>query len=116
MAGRRYTGHIRRARPRSDRQSQASVSVGWVRRNQDSEPVLSLREAAAADHPHLAARDTFVEAHGVRQPAPAPRFARAPATLGGPPPRPGEHTREALADWGIHDVDALLDAGVVTRA
>jgi alpha-methylacyl-CoA racemase len=103
---------------------QARLSTGtresWLKVFDGSDacvaPVLSLREAAAADHPHLAARGTFVEAHGVRQPAPAPRFASAPATLGGPPPRPGEQTREALADWGIHDVDALLDAGVVTRA
>jgi alpha-methylacyl-CoA racemase len=76
-------------------------------------PVLTLGEAAAGQHPHLAARQTFVEAHGVRQPAPAPRFAGAPATLGGPPPLPGEHTASALADWGIDDVDALLADGVV---
>jgi alpha-methylacyl-CoA racemase len=64
-------------------------------------PVLSLREAAAGGHTHLAARGTFVESHGVRQPAPAPRFARSPTALGSPPPYPGEHTREALADWGV---------------
>ncbi|MBN8807860.1 MAG: CoA transferase [Sphingomonas sp.] len=36
-------------------------------------PVLSMDEAAA--HPHNAARNTFVERDGIRQPAPAPRFS-----------------------------------------
>lgn len=44
-------------------------------------PVLSMAEAPA--HPHHAARATFVEAGGVMQPAPAPRFSATPA----PPPR-----------------------------
>jgi alpha-methylacyl-CoA racemase len=74
-------------------------------------PVLSFAEAAA--HPHLAARQTYVERDGVVQPAPAPRFSRTAATLGLPPPRAGEHSRAALADWGIPDVEALLAAGTV---
>ena len=45
-------------------------------------PVLSLTEAP--EHPHLAARRTYVTAHGVRQPAPAPRFDATPAGLGPP--------------------------------
>jgi alpha-methylacyl-CoA racemase len=36
-------------------------------------PVLSLTEAP--NHPHLAARESFVEIGGLRQPAPAPRFS-----------------------------------------
>ena len=44
-------------------------------------PVLGFDEAAA--HPHLAGRGTFVEAGGVVQPAPAPRFSATPAV----PPR-----------------------------
>ncbi|MDB5679476.1 CaiB/BaiF CoA-transferase family protein [Sphingomonas bacterium] len=36
-------------------------------------PVLSMAEAAA--HPHNVARGTFIEQHGVMQPAPAPRFS-----------------------------------------
>ncbi|SDY07002.1 alpha-methylacyl-CoA racemase [Micromonospora pattaloongensis] len=78
-------------------------------------PVLSLREAP--DHPHLAAREVFVDAHGVRQPAPAPRFSgtpTAPPVL--PPPRPGEHTRAVLARFEVPDVDALLADGVVLDA
>jgi alpha-methylacyl-CoA racemase len=62
-------------------------------------PVLSLAEAPA--HPHLAARRTFVEAHGQLQPAPAPRFSRTPGAIQGPPARPGEHTDAALSDWGF---------------
>jgi alpha-methylacyl-CoA racemase len=42
-------------------------------------PVLTLAEAPL--HPHMAARKTFVERHGVTQPAPAPRFSRTPATI-----------------------------------
>ncbi len=78
-------------------------------------PVLPLSEAM--DHPHLAAREVFVEHEGVRQPAPAPRFSRTPADLGfPPPPRPGADTREALSAWGIADVDGLLDRGVAVQA
>ncbi|HEY7271735.1 MAG TPA: CaiB/BaiF CoA-transferase family protein [Actinoplanes sp.] len=40
-------------------------------------PVLGPAEAHR--HPHNAARDTFVEVGGIRQPAPAPRFSRTPA-------------------------------------
>jgi alpha-methylacyl-CoA racemase len=40
-------------------------------------PVLSLSEAP--EHPHNRVRGTFIEAEGVLQPAPAPRFARTPA-------------------------------------
>lgn len=69
----------------------------------------------AADHPHLVARGTFVEYHGVRQAAPAPRFDRTPTSLERPPARPGQHTREALADWGITDLDALLDSGAAIQ-
>lgn len=42
-------------------------------------PVLSIGEAA--DHPHHAARRTFVEVDGIRQPAPAPRFSRSTAQV-----------------------------------
>jgi alpha-methylacyl-CoA racemase len=42
-------------------------------------PVLTINEAPR--HPHLVARKTFVERHGVTQPAPAPRFSRTPSTV-----------------------------------
>ena len=62
-------------------------------------PVLSLSEAP--EHPHNQSRDTFVEVDGIVQPAPAPRFSRTEATIQSPPPSPGQHTDEALADWGF---------------
>jgi len=42
-------------------------------------PVLTLSEATM--HPHMVARNTFVERHGVTQPAPAPRFSRTPSAI-----------------------------------
>ena len=35
------------------------------------------------------------------QAAPAPRFSRTEASIQGKPPSPGQHTDEALADWGL---------------
>lgn len=57
-------------------------------------PVLSMGEAPL--HHHNQARGTFVEAHGVTQPAPAPRFDRTPAALPSKAPLAGEHTRAIL--------------------
>jgi alpha-methylacyl-CoA racemase len=62
-------------------------------------PVLSMSEAPA--HPHNVARGTFTEVKGVVQPAPAPRFSRTPGAIQRPPAHPGQHTDEALADWGF---------------
>lgn len=62
-------------------------------------PVLSMTEAP--DHPHNAARSTFVDYGGVVQPGPAPRFSRTPSEIQSPPAAPGQHTEEALSDWGI---------------
>ncbi|MGH3441562.1 MAG: CaiB/BaiF CoA transferase family protein [Nitriliruptorales bacterium] len=73
-------------------------------------PVLSLTEAP--DHPHLAARKTFVEVGGARQPAPAPRFSRTPGQAGDPAPEVGEHTDEIVRELGL-DVAALRTSGAV---
>ena len=62
-------------------------------------PVLSIAEAPR--HPHNVERGTFVERNGVVQPAPAPRFSRTVAEIQRPPSFAGQHTDEALADWGI---------------
>jgi alpha-methylacyl-CoA racemase len=70
-------------------------------------PVLSLGEATR--HPHVVARGTFVEADGVLQPAPAPRFSRTAAVLQGPPPEPGEHTDDVLVDWGVADAQRIAE-------
>lgn len=42
-------------------------------------PVLTMSEAT--QHPHMVARKVFVERHGVKQPAPAPRFSRTPSAI-----------------------------------
>ena len=72
--------------------------------------------ADAPSHPHNVARGTFVEHNGVVQPAPAPRFSRTPAGIARGAAEPGEHTDEALADWGFSsdEVAALRDAGAVS--
>lgn len=62
-------------------------------------PVLDVHEAPR--HPHNVARRSFVDEGGIVQPAPAPKFSRTPAALGRVPPAPGEHTVEALRDWGV---------------
>ena len=62
-------------------------------------PVLTMSEAP--HHPHNKARGTFTEVKGVVQPTPAPRFSRTPGAIQRPPAHPGQHTDEALADWGF---------------
>jgi alpha-methylacyl-CoA racemase len=42
-------------------------------------PVLTMAEAPK--HPHMVARNVFVERHGVTQPGPAPRFSRTPSAI-----------------------------------
>jgi alpha-methylacyl-CoA racemase len=76
-------------------------------------PVLDWAEAPK--HPHLAARGVFVEHAGTLQPAPAPRFSGTPTALRRPPPQPGEHTNEVLAEvgFGADRIAALRAAGAV---
>jgi alpha-methylacyl-CoA racemase len=76
-------------------------------------PVLSMSEAP--HHPHNVARGTFTEVKGVVQPAPAPRFSRTPGAIQCPPAHPGQHTDEALADWGFsrEEIRKLRDGGAV---
>jgi alpha-methylacyl-CoA racemase len=76
-------------------------------------PVLDLEEAP--QHNHNVARDIFVRANGVTQPAPAPRFVNSPVEMPGPPPAPGEHRDTALQAWGFSDteVSELIETGVM---
>jgi alpha-methylacyl-CoA racemase len=76
-------------------------------------PVLGMGEAP--EHPHLKHRRTFVERDGVVQPAPAPRFSRTSPEILRPPSRAGQHTDEALDDWGFSpdEVRSLRDAKAV---
>ncbi|MCR9213166.1 MAG: CoA transferase [Proteobacteria bacterium] len=76
-------------------------------------PVLSIVEAT--EHPHNKHRQTFVTHDDIVQPAPAPRFSRTVPEIQGPPCLPGEHTEEAMRDWGIDQqkIDELMAAGVI---
>lgn len=79
-------------------------------------PVLSMEEAL--NHPHNRARGTFIEFDGVVQPAPAPRLSRTNPEIQRPPAERGEHTLEALSDWGIdmEEIERLLRLGVIVQA
>jgi alpha-methylacyl-CoA racemase len=76
-------------------------------------PVLDVDEVEK--DAHLSARQTFVRFDGVLQPAPAPRFSRTQAGLSRRPPLPGQHTVEALTDWGCSaaDIQAWLGAKAI---
>ena len=79
-----------------------------------STPVLSTSEAM--QHAHNKARGAFTVHNGVEQVAPTPRFSRTAAELDLPPPTPGEHSAEVLADFGFSasEISALKAAGSVT--
>jgi alpha-methylacyl-CoA racemase len=62
-------------------------------------PVLRLSEAPA--HPHVVARQTFVEHDGIVQPAPAPRFSRTPGEIG----NGSVSAAQALAAWGLETAE-----------
>lgn len=76
-------------------------------------PVLAPLEAPI--DPHNAARGTFIEVAGVVQPGPAPRFDAADRVIPSPPPVPGAHTREVLAELGLGEsqVESLIAEGIV---
>lgn len=79
-------------------------------------PVLSLDEAP--QHPHMKARETFIDVDGVVQPAPAPRFSRT--APGRPtPPRKAESTplAEALDGWlSATEIEALRTTGLTIQS
>jgi alpha-methylacyl-CoA racemase len=77
--------------------------------------VLTMSEAPA--HPHNRHRGTFVEAGGVVQPAPAPRFSRTPGAIQRPPSAPGADTEMALRSWGFsaEEVQRLCASGVAGK-
>ena len=92
-ARRARLGNLIRQRPRNE----------WIALLEGTDacfaPVLSLKDAP--HHPHHRARDTFVSAFGITQPAPAPRFSKTPGAIQSAPPQPGEHAREILQEWNI---------------
>ena len=76
-------------------------------------PVLSMDEAAA--HPHNVERGTFVDAFGLTQAGPAPRFSRTSPVIDRPAPHPGQHTDEILAEAGLDGdgIDKLRQTGAI---
>ena len=79
-----------------------------------------LRAGAVADRgpgaiPTTWPASTFVDVAGIPQPAPAPRFSRTPGAIQRPPAHDGQHTDEALGDWGFgaDEIAKLREAGAV---
>ncbi len=74
-------------------------------------PVLTMRESAA--HPHMRERGSYAVFEGLLQPAPAPRLSRTPGEIRHPPASPGEHTDQALEQWGFSrdEIDRLRRSG-----
>ena len=62
-------------------------------------PVLDAYEAA--EHPHLAARRTYVEPDGRLQPAPAPRCSRTPGAIQGSNPDHPTDPQVLIAAWSV---------------
>ena len=77
-------------------------------------PVLSLKEAP--EHPHNAARGTYVTVDGLVQPAPAPRFDRTPSGVRHGNHALGSDTESVLREAGFDEseIEALRDAGYLT--
>jgi alpha-methylacyl-CoA racemase len=90
----------------------------WCERFAEAEacfaPVLAPDEVA--DHPHNRDRGVFLDREGLLQPGVAPRFSETPGAVGAAPPRPGQHTDLALADWGFgpHEVARLRDLNAIS--
>src|SRR6516162_2580102 len=77
-------------------------------------PVLTTEEAP--QHPHNAARRTYVEIDGIVQPAPAPRFSRTVPELPTPPQPPAglEEADAILGDWlEPAEIKALRASGTI---
>ena len=76
-------------------------------------PVLKMSEVA--DHPHIKHRKTFVESHGLIQPAPSPRFSRTAPELDRPPAHAGQHSEEVLASFGFaaDEIQKLKDGKAI---
>ncbi len=76
-------------------------------------PVLTMSEATQNEH--IKARNTIIERGGVPQPAPAPRFSRTAPAVERDAPWPGQHTDDALADWGVDatEITKLRETGAI---
>ena len=76
-----------------------------------------LRPSEAINHHHNVARDTFIEVDGFPQPGPAPKFSRTESKTPMGCAYAGEHTEEALGEWGFTAVDiaALTASGAAKQ-
>ena len=76
-----------------------------------------LRPSEAIEHHHNVARDTFIEVDGFMQPGPAPKFSRTESKTPMGCAYAGEHTEEALAEWGFgaSDIAALTSSGAAKQ-
>lgn len=89
----------------------------WCELLEDSDacfsPVLSAEEAP--QHPHNAARDSYIPVDGYLQPSPAPRFSRTPSTVLHGRRQPGADTTAVLATLGYseEELEVLQKAGTV---
>jgi alpha-methylacyl-CoA racemase len=69
-------------------------------------PVLNPKEAML--HPHMQSRGIYVEAEGVLQAAPAPRFSGGRGAKIGAVPECGEHSLEILRAAGLSEEEIRL--------
>ena len=76
-----------------------------------------LRPSEAIKHHHNVARNTFVEVDGFPQPGPAPKFSRTESMTPMGCAYAGEHTEEALGEWGFPatDIAALTASGAAKQ-
>lgn len=76
-----------------------------------------LRPSEAIKHHHNVARNTFVEVDGFPQPGPAPKFSRTESMTPMGCAYAGEHTDEALGEWGFAatDIAALTKSGAAKQ-
>ena len=76
-----------------------------------------LRPSEAIKHHHNMARNTFIDVDGFAQPGPAPKFSRTESRTPMGAAYAGQHTEEALADWGFgsDEVAALTTSGAAKQ-
>jgi alpha-methylacyl-CoA racemase len=78
-------------------------------------PVLKMSEAP--QHPHNAARGSFIDIGGVTQPGPAPKFSRTSVENISEPAYAGQQSRDGLLSWGFSEsqVDELVKSGAIKQ-
>ena len=76
-----------------------------------------LRPSEAIKHHQNVARESFIKIDGVVQPGPAPKFSRTKSETQMGCAFAGEHTEEALVEWGFaqSDVAALMMSGAAKQ-